>query len=84
MYSNEEHVSKDTPPTFLVLADDDKAVVPQNSIAFYSALKDNGVPAAMHIFPKGGHGFGMRKSGIAADQWPGMFEAWLKAMQILS
>lgn len=83
LYSNEEHVSKDTPPTFLVLADDDKAVVPQNSIAFYTALKDNGVPAEMHIFQKGGHGFGMRKSGIAADQWPGMFEAWLKAMQIL-
>jgi len=83
MYSNEKHVSKDTPPTFLVLADDDKAVVPQNSIAFYSALKDKGVPAEMHIFQKGGHGFGMRKSGIAADQWPGMFEAWLKAMQIL-
>lgn len=83
MYSNEKHVSKDTPPTFLVLADDDKAVVPQNSIAFYSALKDKGVPAEMHIFQKGGHGFGMRKNGIAADQWPGMFEAWLKSMQIL-
>ena len=82
-YSNELHVSKDTPPAFLVLADDDKAVVPQNSVAFYAALKENGVPAEMHIFQKGGHGFGMRKSGIAADQWPGMFEAWLKAMQII-
>lgn len=83
-YSNDRHVSNDTPPAFLVLADDDKAVVPQNSILFYTALKENEVPAVLHIFQKGGHGFGMRKTGIAADQWPGMFEAWLKAMKILS
>ena len=82
-YSNEKHVTNDTPPAFLVLADDDKAVVPQNSIAFYTALKENDVPAEKHIFHKGGHGFGMRKNGIAADQWPGMFVAWLKSMQIL-
>ena len=82
-YSNEKHVSADTPPAFLVLADYDKAVVPQNSIAFYSALKSHGIPAEMHIFQKGGHGFGMRKNGIAADQWPAMFKSWMQAMQII-
>ena len=82
-YSNEKHVSADTPPAFLVLADDDKAVVPQNSIAFYSALKSHGIPAEMHIFQRGGHGFGMRKNGIAADQWPDLFKSWMQAMQII-
>lgn len=82
-YSNEKQVSAATPPAFLVLADDDKAVVPQNSIAFYAALKSHGIPAEMHIFQKGGHGFGMRKNGIAADQWPDLFKAWMQAMQII-
>ncbi len=78
-YSNELHVSPETPPTFLVLADDDKGVVPRNSIEFYTALKANKVPAEMHIFAKGGHGFGMRKNNIPADRWPDLFLDWLGA-----
>lgn len=77
-YSNELHVTPDTPPTFLVLADDDKGVVPRNSTEFYTALKKNGVPAEMHIFSRGGHGFGMRKNNLPADQWPELFLAWLR------
>ena len=56
-YSNELNVNAETPPTFLILADDDGAVPPRNSIEFYSALKRFNVPAEMHIFQKGGHGF---------------------------
>jgi len=82
-YSNELNVSSETPPTFLVLADNDKAVPPRNSIEFYSALKKNNVPAEMHIFQQGGHGFGMRKEGIPASNWPNLFMDWLKARKIV-
>lgn len=83
LYSNELHVTAATPPTFLVLADDDKAVVPRNSLEFYTALKRNGGAAEMHIFARGGHGFGMRKNDIPADQWPHLFLIWLSEMGII-
>ncbi len=82
-YSNELNVSDKTPPTFLILADDDEAVPPRNSIEFYSALKRNGVAAELHIFQFGGHGFGMRKDGRPSDNWPTMFMDWLKARKII-
>jgi acetyl esterase/lipase len=82
-YSNELNVSADTPPTFLVLADDDKVVVPRNSIAFYSALKRHNVPAEIHIFQQGGHGFGMHKKGLPHDKWPEMFYTWLEALNFV-
>ena len=83
LYSNELHVTENTPPTFLVLADDDKGVLPKNSIEFYSALKANNIPAEMHIFREGGHGFGMNKKNLPVDQWPELFYSWLKAMKII-
>jgi acetyl esterase/lipase len=82
-YSNELNVSAETPPTFLILADDDGAVPPRNSIEFYSALKHYHVPAEMHIFQKGGHGFGIRQEGIPANNWPNLFVDWLKARKII-
>jgi len=81
-YSNELHVTAQTPPTFLVLADDDKAVPPRNSIEFYMALKKFNIPAEMHIFSKGGHGFGMNKINQPVDQWPNLFAQWLKSQRI--
>jgi len=82
-YSNELHVSPQTPPTFLVLADDDKSVPPRNSVEFYLQLKENSVPAEMHIFQEGGHGFGITKKNLPADQWPDLFFDWLKAIKIV-
>lgn len=81
-YSNELHVTAQTPPTFLVLADDDNVVPPRNSIEFYSALKKFNIPAEMHIFRSGGHGFGMNKINKPVDQWPNLFAQWMKAMGI--
>jgi len=81
-YSNELHVSDQTPPTFLVLADDDNAVPPRNSIEFYMALKKYDIPAEMHIFKSGGHGFGMNKINKPVDQWPNLFAQWMKAQAI--
>ena len=82
-YSNELHVGSETPPTFLVLADDDKAVVSRNSVEFYLALTKNNVPAEMHIFSEGGHGFGMNKKNLPVDQWPELFYDWMKAQKII-
>ena len=62
LYSNELQVSAQTPPTFLVHAEDDATVPVQNSIVFYQALHRHQVPAEMHLFPKGGHGFGLNNS----------------------
>ena len=82
-FSNQLHVNEDTPPAFLILADDDTAVIPKNSVDFYLALKKHKIPAEMHIFQKGGHGFGIRKTGFPVDQWPELFVNWLKAMKII-
>lgn len=81
-YSNELHVTPQTPPTFLILADDDGGVPPRNSIEFYMALKKNKIPAEMHIFRDGGHGFGMTKKNLPVDQWPNLFAQWMKTQGI--
>ena len=82
-FSNELHVTPETPPTFLILADDDNTVPPKNSIEFYMALKENNVPAEMHIYKDGGHGFGLRENNLPVDEWPDLFYTWLKAQKIV-
>lgn len=77
-YSNELQVSPQTPPTFLVHAEDDKAVPVENSIGFYLACLKNSVPAEMHLYPAGGHGFGMRTAKFGSlNTWPDACKAWL-------
>ncbi|MGI4866007.1 MAG: alpha/beta hydrolase [Janthinobacterium lividum] len=78
LYSNELQVTAQTPPTFLVHAEDDKTVPVQNSIAFYQALRRHNVPAEMHLYPQGGHGFGMNNK-TTKDQWVERLQNWLDA-----
>lgn len=61
-YSNDEQVDQATPPTMLLLSSDDKTVPVENSLRFYSALINNGIEAEMHIYPVGGHGWGMHEN----------------------
>jgi acetyl esterase/lipase len=75
-FSNEYQVTPETPPTFLVHAEDDKTVPVANSLHFFEALENNGVPAEMHIYPKGGHGFGMRNP-TTTDDWTQRLKNWL-------
>ena len=75
-YSNEMQVTDDTPPTFLVHAGDDDAVPVQNSIVFYDALQKHHVPAEMHIYQAGGHGFGLNNK-TTKDQWIERLRNWL-------
>ena len=82
-FCNELQVTSQTPPAFIALADDDTAVKPRNSIEYYLALKREGIPAELHIFKEGGHGFGMHKTGKAHDQWPLMVVEWMKAMKYI-
>jgi acetyl esterase/lipase len=79
-YSNELQVSAKAPPAFLVHAMDDGAVPVENSIAYYLALKKFKTPAEMHLYPKGGHGFGLRTEGKGSlVNWPAAMDGWLKA-----
>lgn len=78
LYSNELQVTDQTPPTFLVHAEDDKTVMVVNSLYFYEALEKHHVPAEMHVFPKGGHGFGMWNPTSGGDQWPDRLAEWMK------
>ncbi len=82
-FSNEKQVTPETPPTFLVHADDDKAVPPENSIAFYLALRKAGVPAEMHIYEKGGHGFGPGKDKGSVSSWMGRCADWMRGRGLL-
>lgn len=61
-YCNEQHVTHATPPAFIALANDDKAVSPINAVSYYEELCQAGVSASMHIYPTGGHGFGILQS----------------------
>lgn len=82
-YSNELQVTKDTPPTLLFLSDDDGTVPPQNSFDFYAALKKYDIPASLHIFPEGGHGWGFRETFRYHEVWKGLYIDWLKERKIL-
>ncbi len=83
LFSNELHVSAETGATFLVHAGDDKAVPVENSWRFYNALLKHKVPAELHIFERGGHGFGMRTHGLPVDHWPELLESWLQNRGLL-
>ncbi len=82
-FCNELQVTDQTPPAFIALADDDLAVKPRNSIEYYLSLKKHNIPAELHIFKEGGHGFGMYKKGKPHDQWPLMLVEWMKSMKYI-
>lgn len=78
------HVTAQTPPTFLVLANDDTGVSPENSVRFYMALLKAHVPAEMHIYQHGGHGFGIAYLDPALSSWTGRLADWLRGRGYLS
>ena len=78
LYSNENQVNATTPPVFMALSDDDKSVLPENSINFYLAMKKQGLPAELHVYPTGGHGWGWRTSFKYRDEFLSSLSRWLK------
>lgn len=77
-YSLERQVSARTPQAFIMLSGDDGAVPPINGIGYYLALQDRKVPATMHVYPTGGHGWGFRDNFTYKRQWTGELEKWLR------
>ncbi|RZK78078.1 MAG: alpha/beta hydrolase [Pedobacter sp.] len=81
-FSNEKHVTANTPPTLLVHANDDYAVPVQNSWYFNEALVKNKVKGTMHIYQGGGHGFGLNNKATS-DDWFERLHSWMKDNRIL-
>jgi len=81
--SNDKRVTPATPPTFLVHANDDPGVSAQNSVNFYLALLRSGVPAEMHIYQRGGHGFGLAPLDPVLSSWTARLADWLRLRGLL-
>ena len=78
--SNERMVSPETPPVFIFHTDEDTGVPVENSLAFYRACRNNGVPAEMHVFAKGPHGLGLADGREDTGVWPDLCLTWLRVM----
>jgi acetyl esterase/lipase len=76
-------VTRQTPPTFLVQAEDDYTDGVNQSLVYYTALAKARVPAEMHLYAHGGHAFGLRQTKLPIAEWPRLAEAWLQSIGIL-
>lgn len=71
-----------TPPTFIVQAEDDPVHV-ENALVYYQQLKNAKVPAELHIYAQGGHGYGLRRTAKPVTTWPASVETWLRTIKVL-
>jgi acetyl esterase/lipase len=78
------HVTIQTPPTFLLQAEDDHVDNVNDSLAYYIALKKAGVPVEMHLYAQGGHAFGLRRTSSPITGWPQLVETWLRTIGMIS
>jgi acetyl esterase/lipase len=76
-------VTNQTPPTFLLQAENDNVDTVKNSLVYYIALKKAGVPAEMHLYAEGKHAFGLRPTELPITRWPELVETWLRALGML-
>jgi acetyl esterase/lipase len=77
-------VTGQTPPTFLLQAEDDHVDSVNDSLAYYIALKNAGVPVEMHLYAQGGHAFGLRRTAFPITAWPQLVETWLATIGMVS
>ncbi|WP_294068407.1 alpha/beta hydrolase [Proteiniphilum sp. UBA1028] len=75
--ASELKVDQNTPPTILIQTEDDKSHI-NSSLFYYYALKEAKVPAALHLYPSGGHGYGLRNTGHTVNEWPFRVLSWLR------
>jgi acetyl esterase/lipase len=78
------HVTRNTPPTFLVQAENDNVDSINNSLVYFRALKNAGVPVEIHVYAQGGHAFGLRRTDFPITGWPQLVETWLATIGILA
>jgi acetyl esterase/lipase len=76
-------VTTNTPPAFLVQAENDPVDNVNNSLVYYLALKKAGVPVEMHLYAQGGHGFGLRRTKLPITRWPQLVETWLRTIGMI-
>ena len=76
-FSNEMQVKDDTPPAILIHSDDDSGVLVENSVNYYLALRKYKIPAALHVWEDGGHGYGLAKSQGSVKDWPYICQNWM-------
>lgn len=77
-------VTRNTPPTLLVHAENDNVDGVSNSLVYYDALKNAGVPVEMHLYAEGGHAFGLRQTKLPVTGWPRLVETWLQTIGMIS
>lgn len=77
------HITRRTPPTFLVQAENDDVDSVNDSLVYYIALKKAGVPVEMHLYAQGGHAFGLRRTNFPITDWPKLVEVWLRTIGIV-
>ncbi len=77
LLSNEKQVTKDTPPTFIFHTTDDQSVPVENALAYYAALRKQGVEAELHVFEHGRHGVGLAHTDWVLSAWPDLLARWL-------
>jgi acetyl esterase/lipase len=77
-------ITSQTPPTFLLQAEDDHVDNVDDSLAYYIALRKAGVPVEMHLYAQGGHAFGLRRTKFPITEWPQLVERWLRAIGMIS
>jgi acetyl esterase/lipase len=77
-------VTSQTPPTFLLQAEDDHSDNVNDSLAYYIALKKAGVPVEMHLYAQGGHAFGLRRTKLPITAWPQLVDTWLRTLSVIS
>ena len=76
-YSNDLNVNQETPPTILIHSNNDEGTPPENSISYYSALRENNIPASLHIWEDGGHGYGLAKERGTIEAWTKIVKEWM-------
>lgn len=81
--STEKQVTAQTPPTFLVHTGADTGVPAENSVSFYLALREAGVPAEMHLYEEGAHGFGLAPTDPVLSTWPDRWIDWVRERGLL-
>ena len=72
------------PPTLLIQAENDPENPVENSIVYHDALRKAGVPVEMHLYVKGGHAFGLRRTSFPITEWPDVMESWLGSIGMIS
>jgi acetyl esterase/lipase len=81
---NNAPVTRNTPPTFLLQAENDNVDSINHSLIYYIALKNAGVPAELHLYAEGGHAFGLRPTELPITKWPRLVETWLQTIGMIS